>query len=68
MNVEIKKLYSDDSSESKIIKCENTKELYNYVLTDFLETTLESAREELTENEFTSLCLNVCGFMSEYFT
>ena len=68
MNVEIKKQYTDDSSESKIIKCENMKELYNYVLTDFLETTLESAREELTENEFTSFCLNVCGFMSEYFT
>ena len=68
MNVEIKKQYTDDSSESKIIKCENMKVLYNYVLTDFLETILESAREELTENEFTSLCLNVCGFMSEYFT
>ena len=68
MNVKITKRYSDDSSESKIIKCENTKELYNYVLTDLLETTLESAREELTQNEFTSLCLNVCGFMSEYFT
>ena len=68
MNVEITKWYSDDSSETKTIKCENTKELYNYLLTDFLETTLESARVELTENEFTSLCLNVCGFMSEYFT
>lgn len=68
MNVEIKKVYLDGSSESKIIKRENMKELYNYVLTDFLETTLESAREELSRNEFTSLCLNVCGFMSEYFT
>ena len=58
MNVEI--LYSSGSK----IKYENTREIYNYVL----ETILESAREELTENEFTSLCQNVCGFMSEYFT
>lgn len=68
MIVEIKKQYTDDSSELEVKKFKNTKELYEYVLEDFLATTLESAREELTENEFTSLCLNICGFMSEYFT
>lgn len=44
------------------------KKQYTHVIMDFLATTLESAREELTQNEFTSLCLNVCGFMAEYFT
>ncbi len=68
IGVEIKKIYSDDSSGTEVKKFKNTKELYNYVIVDFLATTLVSAREELTQNEFTSLCLNICGFMSEYFT
>lgn len=68
IGVEIKKVYSDDSSGTEVKKFKNTKELYEYVIQDFLATTLESAREEMTQNEFTSLCLNICGFMSEYFT
>lgn len=68
IGVEIKKVYSDDSSGTEVKKFENTKELYEYVIQDLLATTLLSAREELTQNEFTGLCLNICGFMSEYFT
>lgn len=68
MIVEIKKQYTDDSSDTVVKKFESTKDVYNYVLIDYLSTTLESAQEELTQNEFTSLCLNVCGFMAEYFT
>ena len=66
--VEIKKEYSDGASETKTMKFNYKKDLYGYVIIDCIATTLESAREELTQNEFTNLCLNVCGFMAEYFT
>lgn len=46
----------------------NKKDLYGYVITDYITTTLASAREELTQNEFTSLCLLICGSMLDYFT
>lgn len=68
VGVEITKIFNNDSSETELKKFKNEKDLYNYVITDFIATTLESAREEMTQNEFTSLCLNICGFMSEYFT
>lgn len=46
----------------------NRKDMYNYILLDMLDTYLESAREDLDRDDFIGLCLNICGFMAEYFT
>ena len=53
-------------TEQKSFK--NHKAMYNYILLDIIDTYLESAREDLNRDDFISLCLNICGFMAEYFT
>lgn len=46
----------------------NEYDMYQYGILKYLDMNLESAREELEDNEFTALCLQICGFMAEYFT
>ena len=46
----------------------NEKAMYEYIIVDTLATYLEQAREDLDRDDFIALCLNICGFMSEYFT
>ena len=45
----------------------NKKDMYDYILFDMLDTYLEQAREDLDRDDFMDLCLDICGFMEEYF-
>lgn len=66
--VEISKEFVDGHKNVERKELTNKYDLYKYVILDNLEMNMESAREELEDNEFTALCLQICGFMAEYFT
>lgn len=66
--VEICKGYGDGRKVVERKEFRSKKDAYQYAIIDSLETNLASAREELDDNAFTSLCLQICGFMAEYFT
>lgn len=66
--VEISKEFFDGHKNVERKEFRNKYDLYKYVILDSLEMNMESAREELEDNEFTALCLQICGFMAEYFT
>lgn len=66
--VEIHKEFGDGHKEIERKEFRNKYDLYKYAIVDSLNTNLESARKELEDNEFIALCLQICGFMSEYFT
>lgn len=64
--IEICKEFGDGRKEVKVFR--NEKDMYQYLILDMLETSLDNAREDLDDNAFTSLCLHICGFMAEYFS
>ena len=66
--IEIHKELGDGHKEVERKEFRNKYDRYQYAILNYLETHLESAREELEDNEFTALCLHICGFMAEYFT
>lgn len=66
--IEIKKYHFDGTEATEQKSFRNEKDMYQYLIFDMLETTLDNAREDLDDNAFTSLCLHICGFMAEYFT
>ena len=68
LKIEIKTNHIDGTEETKQKSFRNEKDMYQYLIFDMLETTLDNAREDLDDNAFTSLCLQICGFMEEYFT
>lgn len=68
IDIEIMKDYHDGKPVMERKSFRNKKDMYQYILFDMLETYLERAREELDDDSFTGLCLNICGFMAEYFT
>lgn len=68
IEIEIKKDYHDGKTVMKRKSFRNKKDMYKFILFDMLEAYLERAREDLDEDNFTGLCLNICGFMAEYFT
>ena len=68
IDIEIMKDYHDGRPVMERKSFRNKKDMYKYILFDMLETYLERAREELDNDSFTGLCLNICGFMAEYFT
>ena len=68
INIEITKGYKDGRPVIERKSFRNKKDMYTYIISDILETYLEKAREDLDGDTFTGLCLNICGFMAEYFT
>lgn len=68
LEVEINKEFGDGHKEVERKKFRNKYDMYKYGIINLLDTNLESAREELEDNEFIALCLQICGFMGEYFT
>ena len=68
LGVETRKEFGDGHTEVIRKEFRNKYDLYKYTIVDYLATYMESAREELEDNEFTALCLQICGFMAEYFT
>lgn len=66
--IEIIKELGDGRKEVEIKDFRNEKDMYQHLILDMLETSLDSAREDLDDNAFTSLCLQICGFMAEYFS
>ena len=68
IDIEIMKDYHDGKPVMERKSFRNKKDMYKYILFDMLGTYLDRAREELDADSFTGLCLNICGFMAEYFT
>ena len=68
ITIEMMKDYKDGHPLMERKSFRNKKEMYEYIMFDILDTYLERAREDLDKNAFTGLCLNICGFMAEYFT
>ena len=68
ITIEMMKDYKDGHPLMERKSFRNKKEMYEYIMFDMLDTYLERAREDLDKNAFTGLCLNICGFMAEYFT
>ena len=68
IEIEIMKDYRDGKQIMERKTFRNKKDMYTYIISDILETYLEKAREDLDGDTFTGLCLNICGFMAEYFT
>lgn len=66
--IDIYKEFGDGHKEVERKEFRNKYDLYQYAILNCLDTNLESAREELEDNEFIALCLHICGFMAEYFT
>ena len=68
ITIEIMKDYHDGGPIMERKTFKNKKDMYKYIIVDMLETYLDRAREDLDADVFTGLCLNICGFMAEYFT
>lgn len=68
IEIEIRKDFHNGIEATERKSFRNEKDMYQYILTNMLETYLERAKESLDDNAFTSLCLHICGFMAEYFT
>ena len=68
IEIEIMKDYHGGEPIMERKSFRNKKDMYKYIIFDILEVYLERAREDLDEDVFTGLCLNICGFMAEYFT
>lgn len=66
--IKIKKYHIDGTEATEQKSFRNKKDMYQYLILNMLETILDKAREDLDDNAFTSLCLQICGFMAEYFT
>ena len=64
ITIEIMNDYRDGRPIMERKTFKNKKDMYKYIIVDMLET----AREDLNADVFTGLCLNICGFMAEYFT
>lgn len=68
ITIELRKTVKDGEPITERKSFRNKKDMYDYILFDMLDTYLEQAREDLDRDDFIGLCLNICGFMAEYFT
>lgn len=68
IRAEIHTEFVDGNKEVIRKEFRNKYDMYKDVIVEFLDMYLESAREDLEDNEFMALCLQISGFMAEYFT
>ena len=68
ITIELTKTAKDGEPITERKSFRNKKDMYDYIIFDILDTYLEQAREDLDRDDFIALCLNICGFMAEYFT